>query len=88
MGDFTVINCIKLSNIFIEKEHQVSQFAEEAKRGTQAFQLRMQLKLKKSQSKGNKPGVPCCPGYIFKCLLSAQGFMLPSCLEAHWTQDS
>ena len=39
MGDFTVINCIKLSNIFIEKERQVSQFAEEAKRGTQAFQL-------------------------------------------------
>ena len=38
-SDFTVINCTKLSTIFIEKESQVSPFAEEAKRRTQAFQL-------------------------------------------------
>lgn len=38
-SDFTVINYTKLFTIFIEKESQVSQFAEKAKRGTQAFQL-------------------------------------------------
>lgn len=36
-SDFTVINCTKLSTVFIEKESQVSQFAEEANRGTQGF---------------------------------------------------
>lgn len=38
-SDFTVINCTKLFTIFIEKESRVSQLAEEAQRGTQAFQL-------------------------------------------------
>ena len=37
-GDLTVINCIKLSTIFIEKESQVSQFADPGfKKGDPGF---------------------------------------------------
>ena len=52
-GDFTVINCIKLSTICIKKESKVSQSGEEAKRGPRLFSLAWrQLKPKESQIKG------------------------------------